>query len=141
MNTDTAFAEELKSINKMTKAELQSELDESREELEVLRLRQEIAETVSKLVFASDLRKVRDRVGKIYEESIKDLPIIGLRDNLRCMAESLFEKYDRTVLNYLNAIAYDAILERQGEDAPKNLHMTDGMIKSKLEYMEKGGAA
>lgn len=132
---------ERKSIDKMTKSEMATELDILRDDYDRLKLMRDIMNFIGRMVTNVDLKKVRDYTEKVYKQSIDSLGFLyGKRDNICDMANNLAELWNTEEISFFNELMYDMLLDREPK-ATKGLYtMTDGMRRAFYER-KKGEVA
>ena len=128
-----------KHIDEMTKTELKVELDDLRNEYDMMALRAEIVKMIDRMVTVSDLKKIRDFVEKVYKKEVAGTWGFwyGMRDNIVDMANNLADEQNIQELQYLNHFMFATVLQN-APDAAKGLHtVTSDMEHSLLKHLRE----
>lgn len=123
----------------MTKTELQYENEELRDELEFIKVKEEIKKMVDRMVTIKDLNEIKEKVEKVYNKSIAGewRRLYGMRDNIHDMVDNLSRQMDFEKLEYFNHFMYYKLLY-DNSDAIKGLHtMTKDMELHLLKNLQK----
>lgn len=127
----------------MTKSELQYENEELRDELEFIKVKEEIKKMVDRMVTIRDLNEIKEKVEKVYNKSVAGewKNLFGMRDNLHDMVDNLSEQRDFEKLQYFNHCMYYALVNDNSESI-KGLHsITKDMKLKLLEHLQEEGVA
>ena len=123
----------------MTKSKLQYENEELRDELEFIKVKEEIKKMVDRMALIDDLNEIKEKVEKVYNKSIAGEwhRLFGMRDNIHDMVDNLSDKMDFENLQYFNHYMYYKLVN-DNSDAIKGLHtMTKDMKLYFLEHTQK----
>lgn len=124
-------------IDKMTKSELKTELDDLRYEHEKLKVKTDIIKLLDRFVTIDELEKIRDFAEKIYKnETVKNWGFLyGMRDNIIDMADNLAEIENVDELQYLAHFMFGMLLDKEPSATDRLYTMTPTMKEMLLDNM------